>query len=82
MQPAGDQFTRWGAVSTVAAVFKSVQNRQSEICNRKFVGSCSKTRTTSSAPAPRVAQLHDSVGKVTAEKFNEVFKKSRALFID
>ena len=39
------------AVATMAAVFKSVQNRQPEIGNRKFLGSCSRTRTTSSEPA-------------------------------
>jgi hypothetical protein len=61
MQPADNQLPAVAGFSrnkftVLAAMFKSVQNRQSEIGNRKFVGSCSKTRTTSSAPAPRAAQ--------------------------
>jgi hypothetical protein len=40
--------------------------------------SCSRTRTTSSEPAPRAAQLLHLIGRVMAEKFDEVFKKARA----
>jgi hypothetical protein len=44
--------------------------------------SSSKTRTTSSEPAAKAAQLLQSLRKVTAAKFCEPFNRVRDLFVD
>ena len=62
------------------------RNQKSEIRNPKseiiHPTSCLKTRTTSSEPAAKAAQLLQSLRKVTAAKFCEPFNRVRDLFVD